>query len=154
MWYDENDHVSLLVQLIKYETRCYLQPMKLFTVMTKANWRSKSSGKERSPMDGGGNNAQGLGQGLSNPTLGHKSLLMDLALQKYPSKLDGLNHTNQGYSLGTILVARSVWELCFGILRSIILCSLLNILRPYSGLPHQAVNTWWQSAISQKKGYF
>lgn len=36
MWYDENDHVSLLVQLIKYETRCYLQPMKLFTIMTKA----------------------------------------------------------------------------------------------------------------------
>jgi hypothetical protein len=38
MWYDENGPVSplRLVQLIKYETRCFLQRMKLVTVITKA----------------------------------------------------------------------------------------------------------------------
>jgi hypothetical protein len=68
------------------------------------------------------------GQGYSSPTLGHKSLLMDPAIPIYPSKLDGLNHTQQIHSFGTILVARSVWELSSGILHSISVCSLLNIL--------------------------
>ena len=81
-------------------------------------------------MDGGDKNAQGLGQGFSSPPLGHKSLLMDPVLPEYPSKLDGLSHTHQVYSFGTILVARAIWELCFGILHSII----VYLLRPCSGL--------------------
>jgi hypothetical protein len=85
-------------------------------------------------MDGGDNSAHGSGQGFSNATLSHESLLMGPALPKYPSKLDGLNHTHQVYTYGTILVASSVWVLCSGILHSIIGCSLLNILRPCSGL--------------------
>jgi hypothetical protein len=53
---------------------------------------------------------------------------MDPAIPIYPSQLDDLNHTQQIYSFGTISVARSVLELCSGILYSINVCSLLNIL--------------------------
>jgi hypothetical protein len=41
-------------------------------------------------MEDDDKNAHGLGQGFSSPPLGHKSLLMDPAVPKYPCKLGGL----------------------------------------------------------------